>query len=183
MNREEWEKVFVEFAPRLALLAMIRLGLRHEDAVDAVQHAFVRLARRLDPPQKNPWTETRPELSRPIRTPDDVRRYMLGSVRSYASHLRERIDRHVRIESFLWTTLVPEPPADPEARLITKEQHERLWQAINQLEEPYRSIFTLRATEELNLAGIAKRLQLSLNGVYNQYQRGRRHLAALLKNV
>jgi RNA polymerase sigma factor (sigma-70 family) len=170
VKREEIEETFADLAPRLALYAMAHLRLRHEDAVDAVQQAFVRF---LESPHARQAAQTRVDLVH----------YLFGAVKSYASHLRERTSRRERIEFVLWSSLVPESPADPESQLLTKEQRERLRNAIRRLNEPYRSIFTLHVERELALVEIARELGVSRKGIYIQFQRGRRELRRILSDV
>lgn len=168
MNGEEIKSAFAQLAPRVALVAMREFRLAHEDAVDAVQHAYLRL-----------FAPLRAGDPRRFETSLDLFRYMLGAVRSYASHQRERTRLREEAESLLWIALTPEAAADPETELLTKEQSVRLWDAIGKLNEPYRSIFTLLVGKEMPLADIARQLGVSTNAIYTQYARGMRHLRKL----
>jgi len=162
VNAEEIAQAFVELAPRVALLAMRAFRMPREDAIDAVQNAYIRLRRHLD---------TKGGATR-FQTSSDLFGYMIGAVRSYASHERERMGRN---EALLWRALTPEPVANPEDEFLSKEQEALLWQAIEALEEPTRSVFKLLLKKEMELAEIGR--QLGLGGeVYKRYREGRRHL-------
>jgi len=166
VKKEDLEKEFAALAPQVALIAMTKFGMSRDDAADAVQQAYVRLFDRLDDP---------------FRDPDvSLRQYMIGAVRSFASHQREHARVRGRAEGLLWRTLTPEPVVDPETELMTAEQRARLWQAIERLKEPSRSIFTLLVGKEMGVAEIAGQLDLDKKAIYGHYARGIRRLRKIL---
>jgi len=104
--------------------------------------------------------------------------FVIGTASSVASHRLERARLLVHEEV---SESAPTSDPNPEEIAIAEFQKERFTRAIAQLKEPYRSIFTLRLQEDLTLAEIAGRLQISIGSVYTQYRRGLEQLKIILR--
>jgi len=156
---------FRRVAARFALLVASRFSIGPEAAIDIVQDAFVKILLRKQEGIPLPLTDQYLWRMVSNRAIDTVR-----------SGIRRR-----KNEVALWLASSDAPIETIEAGLISIEQSERLNNALGQLSDPYRRIFELLLSEELSLAAIARRLDVSLGSIYTQYQRGLEKLRSLLQ--
>jgi RNA polymerase sigma-70 factor (ECF subfamily) len=73
---------------------------------------------------------------------------------------------------------LPHPERSAESRLIAQEQLEHIWQAVEQLSRPQRMIFLLRFVEEIELAEIAKVMNMPVPTVKSHLYRALGHIRA-----
>jgi RNA polymerase sigma-70 factor (ECF subfamily) len=73
---------------------------------------------------------------------------------------------------------LPHPERSAESRLIAQEQLEHIWQAVEQLSRPQRMIFLLRFVEEIELAEIAKVMNMPVPTVKSHLYRALSHIRA-----
>jgi RNA polymerase sigma-70 factor, ECF subfamily len=99
---------------------------------------------------------------------------------------------HTRTENFrFWkrvgTTAVsaddlksqlPHPGRSAESRLIAQEQLAQIWQTVERLSRPQRTIFLLRFIEEIELAEIAKVMHMPVPTVKSHLYRALDHIRA-----
>jgi RNA polymerase sigma factor (sigma-70 family) len=99
----------------------------------------------------------------------DLERYITRTAinRAIDAHRRLQLERAAMI-------LAPDIPpfATAEDELLTGEQYAALRTAIDELPEPYQSIFTAQLETDRSLAEIARDLNLAISGIYTQYARG-----------
>jgi RNA polymerase sigma factor (sigma-70 family) len=164
--------VFSELAPRLALLLMNRYRLSRDEAADLVQNVFLSLLDR----------SARDAL--PSYEPEHLRNYIIRAAHSRAIDAMRREARHRKYEDVLLSTLTFfATGTDAEERVIQDQQRQMLREAIDNVGEPYRAIFKLLIYEELSLASIARRLDVSLGSIYTQYARGVEKLRSLVEKA
>lgn len=159
---------FRELAPRVALLLMHRYRLTREDAVDVIQDVFSSLLSR------------QRELT--SYDPDHLRNYIIRAAHSRAIDATRRELRHRKHEDVLISALVSADAQSTLERIIDDEQRKRLREAIASLNEPYHSIFISLLYDELSLADIARKLDISPGSIYTQYARGIEKLRSLLRS-
>ena len=70
---------------------------------------------------------------------------------------------------------------DPEERLIKHDRYARLWDAVNSLEEPDRTIFLRHYYGNEKISAIAKSLEMQVGNVKTRLHRGRKHLKEVLE--
>jgi RNA polymerase sigma-70 factor (ECF subfamily) len=99
---------------------------------------------------------------------------------------------HTRTESFrFWKRVgatavnaddlksqLPHPARSVESSLIAQEQLEQIWQTVEQLSCPQRTIFLLRFIEEIELAEIAKVMNMPVPTVKSHLYRALDHIRA-----
>lgn len=99
---------------------------------------------------------------------------------------------HTRTESFrFWKRVgatavnaddlksqLPHPGRSAESRLIAQEQLEQIWQTVEQLSRSQRTIFLLRFIEEIELAEIAKVMNMPVPTVKSHLYRALGHIRA-----
>ena len=150
--------------PRLLLLLIRKYRLDPDEAREAVQDAFVTVLRRGSD-------------SVPVER-EHLFRYLAVTAMSRASDRFRSSARRKRSESVLWAAIVD----DPLNRLIEDEQRQRLRDAIEALQPPYRDIFILLLREELPLVEVAVRLGTPPSSIYKQYARGVAELRKKLRH-
>lgn len=72
---------------------------------------------------------------------------------------------------------------DPLSRIQREESDRRFMEAVQELAEPYRTVFILRNFEELSYEEIAARLKISVGTVDSRLYRARRQLLDKLKDL
>ena len=75
---------------------------------------------------------------------------------------------------------IPDPAPTPEAHFLAKQKQEAVRQAMDQLEEEFRIVLTLRAMEEHNYDEIARILNIKVGTVKSRISRGREKLRKIL---
>ena len=158
---------FRALAPRVALLLMRRYGLTMDDALDAVQNVFTSLLAQ----------EQRFESYEPAH----LRNYIIRAAHSRALDATRRELRFRKHEDVLLSALLLDTGPTIETRMVDDERRRALREGIGTLGEPYASIFKLLIYEELSLAEIAERLNISLGSIYTQYSRGVEKLRSMLR--
>ena len=77
-------------------------------------------------------------------------------------------------------TLVPPAPNTPQQEMERREQHVRLYQALDRLPDCYRTTLILYEIEELSGERVAELTRTNLGTVWVRLQRGRERLVQLL---
>jgi len=72
---------------------------------------------------------------------------------------------------------------DPEHQVFAKEKNERVWSAIKQLKEPFRTVLVLSFFDELSHAQIAKISSISEGTVKSRIFRAKKMLKNLMKKA
>ncbi len=141
-------------------------GLAAEDALDAVQEAFVTF---LGLPQARSL----------VGEPDESRALLVVVVRHAARNLRRRHYRakpHAPVED---VPLVAELPSVQDL-LVRAEDHARLQGCVNRLAELQRNIVTLRMLEEVSGGEVAEQLALRPGHVAVLLHRAKKDLLACM---
>jgi RNA polymerase sigma-70 factor (ECF subfamily) len=73
---------------------------------------------------------------------------------------------------------LPHPDRSAESRLIAQEQLAQIWQTVERLSRPQRTIFLLRFIEEIELAEIAKVMHMPVPTVKSHLYRALDHIRA-----
>jgi RNA polymerase sigma-70 factor, ECF subfamily len=73
---------------------------------------------------------------------------------------------------------LPHPGRSAESRLIAQEQLAQIWQTVERLSRPQRTIFLLRFIEEIELAEIAKVMHMPVPTVKSHLYRALDHIRA-----
>jgi RNA polymerase sigma-70 factor (ECF subfamily) len=73
---------------------------------------------------------------------------------------------------------LPHPGRSVESRLIAQEQLAQIWQTVERLSRPQRTIFLLRFVEEIELAEIAKVMHMPVPTVKSHLYRALDHIRA-----
>ncbi|QXD15483.1 RNA polymerase sigma factor [Rhodocaloribacter litoris] len=167
MNLNEYEQHVLRHQHRVYGLACYLLGNR-EEAEDVTQEVLLRLwdhRHAVDPERLPGW------LLRVTRNAciDTLRRRQ--TYRSMIRNDPEGVDS------------APAPERLPDAHAATTLFQEHLIQALNQLDEPYRSIVILREIQALKYEEISEALELPLNTVKVYLHRARKTLRRLLEEV
>lgn len=139
-----------EHTRRLAGVAQ-REGLAGEDAVDAVQEAFVTFLQL-------------PQARAMVREDDAVAAFLGAIVRNAARNARRRHHRsqpHVPIED----NPLPDDGTSTDAWIARAEQHAALLGCVQKLGEIQRSVVTLRLLEEMSNAEVSEALGLRPNRI------------------
>jgi len=151
-----------------------RLTGRRQDAEDAAQEAFLRAYRALD----------RFDLERPFGP--WVKRICTNLCLNWLSAKQQQTQtaaadishaRRPRVDMDHWAA----PAGTPEQAVVRQEQTQRLRAAITQLPPQQRAVVELRHFQELSYDEIAAALERSLSSVKSDLFRGRKKLAALLR--
>jgi RNA polymerase sigma-70 factor (ECF subfamily) len=156
---------FRKLAARFALLVASRFSTGPDAAFDIVHDTFVKVLLRKRAGEPLPLTE----------------QYLWRMISNRAIDVLRAGTRRRVNEIALWLASSESPVETVERDLISGEQSKRLNEAIAQLPEQYRQIFELMLAQELSLADIARRLDVSLGSIYTQYQRGLEKLRSLLR--
>jgi RNA polymerase sigma factor (sigma-70 family) len=152
--QEQLAEIAHDAVPRLLLLLIRKYRLDSNEAREAVQDAFLTVLRRGD--QGVPVDR------------EHLFRYLAATAMSRANDRFRSSARRTRSENVLWAAVTE----NTLNRLIEDEQRQRLREAIEALQPPYRDIFTLLVREELPLVEVAARLGTRPSSIYKQYARG-----------
>ncbi len=99
------------------------------------------------------------------------------------SHLRKR-----KVRERLWTTLTTifkietEKQISPEEAAIQNEKEAQIWNALNRLDEPHRTVVVLRYFHELSIAEISEILSVNEGTIHSRLHSAREKLRDVLKN-
>ena len=147
-----------------------RLGLREDqDALDAVQEAMIKLARRYADRPAGEWTPLFYAILR--NCVHDIQR----SHRSRNS-LVAWLKRFVPPGEAEVAELGIEPPPDPEEQVETRQQLSRLERAVARLPARQREAFLLRNVEDLDVSETAIAMGCTEGSVKTHYSRAVRAL-------
>lgn len=104
------------------------------------------------------------------------------------NHSRSHLRKH-RVRERLRTTLTAifqveaQKQASPEETLIQNEKETQLWNALNHLDERYRTVVVLRYFHELSVAEISEILSINEGTIHSRLHGAREKLRAALKNA
>jgi RNA polymerase sigma-70 factor, ECF subfamily len=143
-----------------------------DDAVEVVQEAFVkafRAAARWDGTEVAPW------LNR-IAINESIDRYRRKRRRRA---VEEPLDTDAAAQDGRWAAAGP----SPERRVFGRELGDRIGTAVAALPERQRAIFVLRHYQEMELADIARALDMRLGTVKSGLHRALERLRVLLAGV
>ena len=104
------------------------------------------------------------------------------------NHSRSQLRKRKILER-LRTTLTnlfqidTESPILPEEALVHSQREAAIWLALNQLEEPWRTVIVLRYFHELSVAEISEILSLNEGTVHSRLHTARERLREALKEV
>ncbi|MBN1259587.1 MAG: sigma-70 family RNA polymerase sigma factor [Anaerolineae bacterium] len=150
----------------IALRVAQRIVGTPQEAEDVVQDALIRAYRALDR-----FDETRPFGPWLYRIVTNLS----------LNRLRQRRD------TISWQGTeedplpIPAPLPGPEAQILTRETHERLYTEINALPDHYRRVLALRHGEGLSYQEIANRLHVPVSDVKSWLFRARKRLKERLE--
>src|SRR5688572_14965663 len=116
-------------------------------------------------------------LRRGVLERADAEGWLFGAVRRIAARVRQQDDCRVGREHEVARLEATESAAEASARI---EILRRLIEAVDRLEEPYRTAIVLRFFDELPPREIARRRGLPVNTVRSHVQRGLEHLRSEL---
>jgi RNA polymerase sigma-70 factor (ECF subfamily) len=164
MDREQEFRATLElYRNRVFTLAFYQLG-GNEEAEDATQEVFVRLWRN--------WNE--------VSARDSPGPWLIRVTRNHCIDLLRKRNRRrgAILEGVDEETIEAAPSGDagPRAALETERTRERLEAAIQELDEPFRSVVVLREIEEWSYNEIAEGLETSLDQVKVNLHRARKKL-------
>lgn len=146
LSQAEWNELEAAFGPRMWAVARA-FGLSAADAADAVQAAWLRLVESFDR----------------IRDPSKVGAWLVTTTRNEAALLCRKA------RGVTPTHTPPETvhfDADPALAVLNADESRRLWQAVDDLDEPCRSLLRLLVTApESGYARIAARLGMPIGSV------------------
>lgn len=146
VSQAEWDELEAAFGPRMWAVARA-FGLSAADAADAVQAAWLRLVESFDR----------------IRDPSRIGAWLVTTTRNEAALLCRKA-RGVTLTCTPPET--PEPDADPAMAVLSADEARRLWAAVDNLDEPCRTLLRLLVTApESGYARIAARLNLPIGSV------------------
>lgn len=178
---------FVRLGPRVALVLARRFAVDADLAEDLVHEVFARLlaAASGQPASDDEERKRVRELALGASDPHLFNYFLKAAtnrLRDRWKHLRwEEQDERVLLAALA-------PGADPEGELAGIEEgaeRERkialLSTAIEELPEPYRSIFELFLARQLPLVEVAGQLGIKQGSIYTQFQRGLVHLRRLVE--
>lgn len=167
-DSRELESFLRSVAPRAFRIA--RLGLREDqDALDAVQEAMIKLARRYADRPEREWTPLFYAILR--NCVHDLQR----SHRSRNS-LVSWLKRFVPPGEAEVAELGAEPPPDPEDQVESQQQLSRVERAIARLPARQREAFLLRNVEDLDVSETAIAMGCTEGSVKTHYSRAVRAL-------
>jgi RNA polymerase sigma-70 factor, ECF subfamily len=156
-------RLFDRYGERVYGYCVRLLGCEH-DAADAVQDAFVNLARR---------------RSSAGDDPDAQRAYVFAAARNACFDLRRRRREAASLEVLLEAGADPAAPdAPPEQRLLAAETRDDVRRALAAIPARQRSAWVMRELGELSYEEIGERLGMNENAVAQLLHRARRSLAA-----
>jgi RNA polymerase sigma-70 factor (ECF subfamily) len=174
-QRRELESFLRNVAPRAFRIA--RLGLREDqDALDAVQEAMIKLARRYGDRPEREWTPLFYAILR--NCVHDLQR----SHRSRNS-LVTWLKRFVPSGEADATGLGAEASPDPEAQADTRQRLSRLERAVALLPARQREAFLLRNVEDLDVSETAIAMGCTEGSVKTHYSRAVRALRERLGDL
>jgi RNA polymerase sigma-70 factor (ECF subfamily) len=174
-QRRELESFLRNVAPRAFRIA--RLGLREDqDALDAVQEAMIKLARRYGDRPEREWTPLFYAILR--NCVHDLQR----SHRSRNS-LVTWLKRFVPSGEADATELGAEASPDPEAQADTRQRLSRLERAVALLPARQREAFLLRNVEDLDVSETAIAMGCTEGSVKTHYSRAVRALRERLGDL
>jgi RNA polymerase sigma-70 factor (ECF subfamily) len=158
-------RLFDQYGERVYGYCVRLLGCEH-DAADAVQDAFVNLARRRSAAGDDPGAQ---------------RAYVFAAARNACFDLRRRRRETTSLELLLEVGgEPPSPDATPEQQLLAAEGRENVRRALNAIPERQRTAWVLRELGEQSYEEIGARLEMNPNAVAQLLHRARRSLAATL---
>lgn len=157
-------KSFIEIAPSVVLALRARMGASAEIAADVTQDAFVGF---LDKIRSGKSDQTLVELLDRTKLKAYVTKAVLNL---YRDHLRHSAVMQ-RSQKELLRALTQEK-LGPIDSVIHEEEATWLNQAVEALEEPYRSLFSSLLKEDITLAEYARERNIKLGTIYTQFQRG-----------
>ena len=170
-KRTEFQRLIMPHAA--AAYDLARWILRHpQDAEDVVQEAYLRAFRAFGQ-QKD----------------GNGKAWLLTIVRNVALTRLGRVRRLgtvVVLQDVIGgkdtdaATQVADPAPSPEAELSAKDDRQRVWQALDQLSQPYREVIVLREFDELSYQEIAEVIGTPVGTVMSRLGRARDRLRQLL---
>ncbi len=145
------------------------------DAEDAVQEAYLRAWRALGRYRAESRLST--WLVRIVVNEALGRRRSAGPLTTPLESVMDSPDPRIRVA-------LADPPEDgPEASVARREVREQLEAEIDRLPEGFRTVFVLRAVEEMSVEEIAETLEIPAATVRTRYFRARNLLRATLESA
>ena len=157
--KQTLEQVYRDHRQGLYTLALA-ITRRPERAEDAVQDTFARL-----------WTSD-------VRLTGDPVPYVFAAVRNAAVDQMRRKNAAARLEA---VSIYNGLPADPAARAVSTEEHQRVREAIDELPDAEREAVVMKVYAGLTFDQIARALGEPLQTVASRYRRALARLATQLK--
>ncbi|MGB8981712.1 MAG: RNA polymerase sigma factor [Anaerolineales bacterium] len=100
------------------------------------------------------------------------------------NHLRKRrVLERLRITLTTIFRMEAQKQASPEEKVIQTEKETQLWNALNHLDERYRTVVVLRYFHELSVAEISEILSINEGTIHSRLHGARAKLRAALKNA
>jgi len=146
LTQEEWNELEATFGPRMWAVARA-YGLSTTDAADAVQAAWLRLVESYDR----------------IRDPGRVGAWLVTTTRNEAALLCRKARGVTPTDAPPETARLDD---DPALAVLSADESRRLWQAVDDLDEPCRTLLRLLVTApDSGYARIAARLNMPIGSV------------------
>ncbi len=162
-----WEHVEPEIPWAHALLR--RFGVPERDLDDVTQHVLVQVHGR--------WTEY--DRARPLRP-----WLMAFLVRAAANHRRWMLRRREQLGATNDVgDTVPDTGEQPDARVIARDAHAVVHEALSALDDDQRTAVVLVDLEELSAPDAARTLGIPLNTVYSRLRLGRAEFTAAVRRI
>ena len=157
-----FEDLMTRYRSRAYGIALSLTG-NHDDAMDAMQKAFIRIHRSLG----------RFRLEEPFFP------WLYRIVRNTALNQKRDEKRHQGDCPLEWVTK-PDGQPDPLALTLADDLHERIWQGLQELPEEMRLVFNLFHFEGLKYREIAESLDLPIGTVMSRLHAARTRLRAVV---
>jgi RNA polymerase sigma-70 factor, ECF subfamily len=174
-DSRDLESFLRSVAPRAFRIA--RLGLREDqDALDAVQEAMIKLARRYSNRPQREWTPLFYAILRncvhDLQRSHRSRHSLLAWLKRFAPPGEAEV-----------AELGAEPPPDPGEQMDTQQRMSRIERAVSRLPARQREAFLLRNVEDLDVSETAIAMGCTEGSVKTHYSRAVRALREQLGDL
>lgn len=164
---------FKKITPRVILILTKKYNMDRSKSEDAVQDTFLKLVMYAKDNKNVPVLKT--------ENSDDFFSYVLrSSINNCISVVRR--EKVLERNHTILLNIVDEHVMQDE-RCHSQDRVRLLHRSIDELPNPYKSIFDMMLSDELSLAEIARKLNIKQGTIYTQFQRELEKLRYIVKKV
>ena len=164
-NDSKFENLYLTYNQKLYNVAISILN-EHYDAEEAVQDAFIKIAKVIDVIDDS--------------DPIILKSFLFQIIKNTSIDLKRQKQKNNRIVNIDFCESLPSDDS-VEDRIEMEEEGNTIKKAILSMPETYREVLKLNLLYEFSASEIAKLLNISVNTVFSRIHRGKRYLRLFLE--